>query len=303
MPIYVIGGQKGGTGKSTVATNLAVSLTRRGRSPLLVDADRQLTASHWSAERQSGTLTPITTVQKTGKLFRDLQALSERFEDVIVDAGGYDSVELRTALVAADHLYSPVKASQSDLWTLEAMSQLLGEARELNPRLGAHLLLSMAPTTRPAARRKTPSACSANTRRSTSAARSSASARPSRTPCGRAGESSSSRTGRPRSRSSHSPRRSWFMSAFNRPKPLRPEPPGLDAFAAAAAVTPVIHMVERAPAAAPVTVENIRGMNVRFTPEVKAALERLALRDRRSQQQILELVAFPAILAAAAQLG
>lgn len=93
------------------------------------------------------------------------------------------------------------------------------------------------------------------------------------------------------------------MSAFNRPKPLRPEPPGLDAFAAAAAVTPVIHMVERAPAAAPVTVENIRGMNVRFTPEVKAALERLALRDRRSQQQILELVAFPAILAAAAQLG
>lgn len=146
MPIYVIGGQKGGTGKSTVATNLAVSLTRRGRSPLLVDADRQLTASHWSAERQSGTLTPITTVQKTGKLFRDLQALSERFEDVIVDAGGYDSVELRTALVAADHLYSPVKASQSDLWTLEAMSQLLGEARELNPRLGAHLLLSMAPT-------------------------------------------------------------------------------------------------------------------------------------------------------------
>jgi hypothetical protein len=44
-------------------------------------------------------------------------------------------------------------------------------------------------------------------------------------------------------------------------------------------------------------------MNVRFPPEVKAALERLALRDRRSQQQILELVAFPAILAAAAQLG
>lgn len=145
--IFVIGGQKGGTGKSTVATNLAVALTHRGQQTLLVDTDRQQTASSWSdARQQNEALRPITTIQKTGKLYRDLRDLETRYDAVIVDAGGFDSVELRTALVAADCLYSPVRASQSDLWTLEALSQLVGEARAINEGLRAYLLLSMAPT-------------------------------------------------------------------------------------------------------------------------------------------------------------
>lgn len=147
MPIYVIGGQKGGTGKSTIATNLTVALTRRGRTALLVDTDRQQTASNWSDVREANReLAPITTMSKTGKLFQALQDLASHYDDVIVDAGGFDSVELRMALVAADCLYSPVQASQSDLWTLEAMCKLVGEARELNPRLRALLVLSRAPT-------------------------------------------------------------------------------------------------------------------------------------------------------------
>lgn len=147
MPLFIIGGQKGGTGKSTLATNLAVALNRAGRSPLLVDTDRQLTATNWSDVRQlDETLPAITSVQRTGKLYQMLVDMLSRFDDVIVDAGGYDSIELRTALAAADHLYSPVRASQSDLWTLKAMSELIEQARELNPNLGAHLVLSMAPT-------------------------------------------------------------------------------------------------------------------------------------------------------------
>lgn len=147
MTLIIVGGQKGGTGKSTLATNLAVALKSAGRSPLLVDTDRQLTASNWSDVRaMDEALPPISCVQKTGSLYQVLLDLTTRYDDVIVDAGGYDSMELRTALVAADHLYSPVRASQSDLWTLEAMQKLITEARALNPELGAHLVLSMAPT-------------------------------------------------------------------------------------------------------------------------------------------------------------
>src|SRR5262245_21469198 len=147
MPIYVIGGQKGGTGKSTLATNLAVALTSAGRETLLVDTDRQRTATQWSDVRAAATeLTPITTVQKTGKLFTALRDLQERYDEIVVDAGGFDSVELRTALCIADHLYSPVRASQSDLWTLEDMASLVGQASEMNGALRAHLVLSMAPT-------------------------------------------------------------------------------------------------------------------------------------------------------------
>jgi chromosome partitioning protein len=145
--LYVIGGQKGGTGKTTIATNLAVALTRGGHETLLVDTDRQLTASNWSDVRQAhDDLPPITCIQKTGKLYKTLRDLEDRYAHVIVDAGGFDSVELRTALAAADCLYSPVRASQSDLWTLEAMSDLVAQARELNEHLRAYLVLSMAPT-------------------------------------------------------------------------------------------------------------------------------------------------------------
>lgn len=145
--LHVIGGQKGGTGKTTIATNLAVALTLAGREALLVDTDRQLTASHWSDVRQAHDGLPaVTCIQKTGKLYRTLRDLEDRYQDVIVDAGGFDSVELRTALAAADCLYSPVRASQSDLWTLAAMADLVTQARELNDQLRAYLVLSMAPT-------------------------------------------------------------------------------------------------------------------------------------------------------------
>ena len=43
--IYMIGGIKGGSGKTTVATNLTVWLSSQGRDVLLVDADDQETAT------------------------------------------------------------------------------------------------------------------------------------------------------------------------------------------------------------------------------------------------------------------
>lgn len=147
MPIYIIGGQKGGTGKSTVAVNLAVALGRAGRDVLLVDADRQRTASRWADRRSAdSTLQPVNATERTGKLFHTLDDFSRRYDDVIVDAGGHDSVELRTALAVADHLYSPVQASQADLETLGTMTELVEEAVELNRRLRAHLLLTRTPT-------------------------------------------------------------------------------------------------------------------------------------------------------------
>lgn len=147
MPIYIIGGQKGGTGKSTVAVNLAVALQRAGRDVLLVDADRQRTASRWADRRSAdSSLPPVNATERTGKLFNTLDDFGRRYDDVIVDAGGHDSVELRTALVAADHLYSPVQASQADLETLATMSELVEEASALNSRLRAHLLLTRTPT-------------------------------------------------------------------------------------------------------------------------------------------------------------
>ena len=80
------------------------------------------------------------------------------------------------------------------------------------------------------------------------------------------------------------------------PREPRVEPPGLEAFAGRADVTPP---PESTPKQGRGRTLPASPMPVRFPADVKAALERLSQSDQRSQQQILERIAFPAILDAA----
>ena len=145
--IVLLGGEKGGTGKSTIATNLAVWLAIKGRDVILVDTDRQMTASHWVDRRNKiDVLITVNCAEKYGNVFHALQDLSKCYEEVIVDAGGRDSEELRSALVVADMIYVPLKASQPDLETSVHMNELVQLARGMNEKLQARLVISMAPT-------------------------------------------------------------------------------------------------------------------------------------------------------------
>lgn len=146
--IVLVGGEKGGTGKSTIATNLAACLACRGIDVVLLDADPQATASRW-VERRNGFspgLPRVHCVQKTGDIFETIRDLSGRYQQVVVDAGGRDSEELRSAMVAADRFYIPLKASQPDLETVINVSRLVKTACGLNPGLRACAVVSMAST-------------------------------------------------------------------------------------------------------------------------------------------------------------
>lgn len=146
--IILCGGEKGGTGKSTLATNLAVWLAHQGKDVLLVDTDRQLTASRWVDRRhaRSDDLPTVHGAEKHGNVFHALRDWSQRYSEIIVDAGGRDSEELRTALVAAQIVYLPLRTSQPDLETSLHMHELVTLARGMNPTLTARWLLTMAPT-------------------------------------------------------------------------------------------------------------------------------------------------------------
>ena len=146
--ILLVGGEKGGTGKSTLATNMAVHLARAGRDVLLLDSDRQGTASSWTAERteHQEELPQVICVQRNGNLFQTVKDLAKRYQEVIIDAGGRDSEELRSAMVVANKFYSPFRPSQGDLWTAEHLASLVTMARGLNPSLEAYAILTLAPT-------------------------------------------------------------------------------------------------------------------------------------------------------------
>lgn len=145
--IVLFGGEKGGTGKSTLATNLAVWLVRQGRDVLLVDTDLQRTASHWVDRRNAlNGLATVHCAERHGNVFHALRDLVKRYDEVVVDAGGRDSEELRTALVGVHKVYVPLKASQPDLETSLHMNELVKLARGMNPNLLASAIISMAPT-------------------------------------------------------------------------------------------------------------------------------------------------------------
>ncbi len=90
-----VGSTKGGSGKSTVATHLAVGMALRGHRVGLVDLDRQGCVTGWLAARPD-TAAPIVEVDadEMGKAQRRLDALildlpaglrRERFEDALED--------------------------------------------------------------------------------------------------------------------------------------------------------------------------------------------------------------------------
>ena len=146
--IILIGGEKGGTGKTTLATNLAAMRALAGRDVLLIDTDPQGSANYWTQSRDDEQVTPrVACVQKFGKgLPAEVKDLEHRYQDIIIDAGGRDSVELRSAMVVTQKVYIPIQPSQFDIWTLNQMDELVETAKGFNPDLQARVIISRSST-------------------------------------------------------------------------------------------------------------------------------------------------------------
>ncbi|MBY0455656.1 MAG: AAA family ATPase [Burkholderiaceae bacterium] len=152
--IYLIGSEKGGTGKTTLATHLAAMCAVSGKEVLLVDTDKQESATFWANTRavtrgEKNQRPDITCVTKTGKVGHDIARLAEKFDVVIVDAGGRDSVELRQAMAVCDYMLIPVRPSQYDIWSLNHMAILTQEvAEKVGTKINAHVVLNSCSTHR-----------------------------------------------------------------------------------------------------------------------------------------------------------
>lgn len=145
--ITVIGGNKGGSGKTTTAVNLAVALAQKGKDVCLLNADMQRSAAKWHAEREACQISPsITLIEKFDNLTQTLRALDDKYQHVIVDVAGRNSREFITSGVVAHQIIAPLQCSQPDLDTLEELQQQIEAMRDLNPELKVFCLQSMATT-------------------------------------------------------------------------------------------------------------------------------------------------------------
>jgi len=145
--ITVVGGTKGGSGKSTVATNLAVMLANAGRDVLLVDADDQETSMDFTnlrnASRPEGA--GYTCVALTGRaVLTEVKRLAPKYQDIIVDTGGRDTASQRAALAVCDTYLVPFAPRSFDVWTLDKVASLVEEARDINPDFRAFAFINRA---------------------------------------------------------------------------------------------------------------------------------------------------------------
>lgn len=144
--ILAIGNTKGGVGKTTLAVNLAIMRVVAGRDVLLVDGDEQGTATSFTelrAEQMGGA--GYTAVSLQGAAVRtNVRQLETKYDDIIIDVGGRDTGSLRAALTIAHTLLVPVQPRSFDIWAIEKVVELVREAREVNDRLKATVVLNAA---------------------------------------------------------------------------------------------------------------------------------------------------------------
>lgn len=136
--VYTVGGIKGGSGKTTVATNLAVWLAKMEGDVLLVDADDQESATDFTAWREEATggQTGYTAIKLQGDaVLSEVRKLKDKYRNIVIDTGGRDTTSQRAAIAVADIFLLPFAPRAIDIWTIEKTARLVAEMKPANPTL------------------------------------------------------------------------------------------------------------------------------------------------------------------------
>ena len=137
--VIAVANQKGGAGKSTLATNLAVMFAADRKKVLLIDADtQQNTSLRWHADRAQYQ-DQVAALDVCGLTARNLlpstQSFRKQYDFIIIDGGARITAEAHAAVGAADFLIVPVKAVKADVDSTAVFLEVVAQNMEVRDNL------------------------------------------------------------------------------------------------------------------------------------------------------------------------
>ena len=137
--IVAILNPKGGSGKSTLTTNLARSLQHEGHAVLIVDTDPQGTMRDWQAMQGENSDQPPVVGVDTKRIVSDLGRISMAYDVVVIDGTAKMMQGLGRTVKVADLILIPVQPSAADLWAVAGLAELIRTRQQIYnglPRAG-----------------------------------------------------------------------------------------------------------------------------------------------------------------------
>ncbi len=130
MPtVIAIVSQKGGSGKTTLAVNLATRAAQAKHESCVIDTDPQATAAAWGDWR--GDFLPVVVTAPPARLGRTIEsATNNGVEFIVIDTPPHADAAAREAIKAADLVLIPTKPRAFDLHALEPIADLVGFAKK-----------------------------------------------------------------------------------------------------------------------------------------------------------------------------
>jgi chromosome partitioning protein len=129
MTIIAVLNPKGGSGKTTLSTNLARAIHERGFSVLVVDSDPQGSARDWHASTDNNPI-PLISLDRPNNI-KTLSSVAKGYDYVVIDGAAKLEDMIAATIKCSDFILIPVQPSPYDLWAASDLVEFIKARQEV----------------------------------------------------------------------------------------------------------------------------------------------------------------------------